>query len=90
MIALENTSWVFLPDLPDYLSYGDGKGNPLKFAKWLVRKLYGPRRILKKMDRFARSCPVEGAAMVGCISDGYRLSDMMPADVVREDNGTGI
>ena len=22
--------------------------------------------------------------MVGCISDGYRLSDMMPADVVRE------
>ena len=84
MIALETHRGFSCRTYRDYLSYGDGKGNPLKFAKWLVRKLYGPRRILKKMDRFARSCPVEGAAMVGCISDGYRLSDMMPADVVRE------
>lgn len=68
----------------DYLSYGDGRSNPVKFAKWLMRKLYGPRRILKKQDELARSYPVQGAKMVGCICDGYRLCDMMPAEVVAE------
>lgn len=56
----------------------------MKFAKWLMRKLYGPRRILKKQDELARSYPVQGAKMVGCICDGYRLCDMMPAEVVAE------
>ena len=65
-----------------YLSYGDGKSNPFKFAKWLSRKLYGPRRILKRQDELARSYPVKGAKVVGCICDGYRLRDMMPAWVV--------
>lgn len=68
----------------EYLEYGNCKSNPFKFAKWLARKLYGSRRILKKQDELARSYPVKGAKMLGCICDGYRLGDMMPASVVEK------
>lgn len=83
-IEMENHRGFSCRTYREYLSYGNGKGSPAKWAKWAVRKIYGTRRILKKQDRLARSFPVQGAAMVGCICDGYRLKDMMPASVVEK------
>lgn len=63
---------------------GDRKATPSKWLKWSFRKLYGARRILKKLDRVCRTYSPKDAKMVGCICDGYRLRDMMPAEVVKE------
>ena len=83
-IAMENHRGFSCRSYQEYLAVGKCKSSPDKFIKWALRKVYGTRRILKKQDRLARSFPVEGARMVGCICDGYRLRDMMPASVVEK------
>ncbi len=63
---------------------GEGKPSFSKALKWSTRKLYGARRILKQLDKLCRTYSPSGASMVGCLCDGYRLRDIMPAEVVEE------
>lgn len=61
-----------------------GKGNPVKWIRWAIRRIYGGKRIVDRINRLSQKYPVEGSEWIGCLCGGYRKTDMMPASIASE------